>query len=489
MQEPRRDIASSSDRAAGVALEGLLRIAFQRMRATLQSQWQNLSLSKQFVSAAIAVLMPGMALTGWWISSQVNVAVVRNTAAATVISMDGLLAPLVDEIKQHGDLSVSSRDKLDGLLAQVRADKRIVSMKIWRPDGTVIYSSFRDVIGKKFDLSDNFAVALAGGIGADFDDEPHKEDLIERQTGIKLLEVYAPVRDPLTRNIIAVSEFYANGDQLVRDVSKATIESWLFVCAIAAVMLGLLSLIAAKGGRTIALQQKQLQTQVSELQNLLAQNETLRDRLRQANEDVSSINETVLRHVGADLHDGPAQKLSYAVMRLSSLKRLMPKGRAAARSVNNMGRILVDTLADVRRMSGGLVLPELKEMDLLQSIEHAIKSHENYSGSKVKRQLGAKGLNTSLALRTCIYRLVQESLNNSFKHAGGKGQTVILTATPEIALEVRDAGPGISQSVTNHVSGFGLRGMQARVEALGGVLTVGNKSEGGTVVRAVFPAT
>jgi signal transduction histidine kinase len=293
--------------------------------------------------------------------------------------------------------------------------------------------------------------------------------LIERQTGIKLLEVYAPVRDPLTRNIIAVSEFYANGDQLVRDVSKATIESWLFVCAIAAVMLGLLSLIAAKGGRTIALQQKQLQTQVSELQNLLAQNETL--------------------HVGADLHDGPAQKLSYAVMRLSSLKRLMPKGRAAARSVNNMGRILVDTLADVRRMSGGLVLPELKEMDLLQSIEHAIKSHENYSGSKVKRQLGAKGLNTSLALRTCIYRLVQESLNNSFKHAGGKGQTVILTATPEIALEVRDAGPGISQSVTNHVSGFGLRGMQARVEALGGVLTVGNKSEGGTVVRAVFPAT
>jgi signal transduction histidine kinase len=153
-----------------------------------------------------------------------------------------------------------------------------------------------------------------------------------------LLEVYAPVRDPITREVVAVSEFYANGEQVVHDVSKATLQSWLFVCGVAAAMLALLSLIAARGGRTIVNQQQQLQSQVSELEDLLKQNETLRGRLRQANEDVSSTNETVLRHVGADLHDGPAQKLSYAVLRLSALKRLFQKGSAGSKSVDSIGR-------------------------------------------------------------------------------------------------------------------------------------------------------
>jgi signal transduction histidine kinase len=456
------------------------------MQEKVRSLWQNLSLPKQFVLAAIVVLLPGMALTGWWISAKVQDAVVRNTAAATAISMDDIMAPVIAEISRDGALSESTRDKLDSLLAQVRADRRIISMKIWKPDGTVIFSSFRDVIGRKFPLSENFETALVGGIGADFDDLPHTEDVIERKAGIKLLEVYAPVRDPVSRKIIAVSEFYANGDHLVRDVSKATIESWLFVLGNTTAMLGLLSLIAAKGGRTIANQKQLLQKQVSELKNLLAQNETLRGRLHQANEDVSSINETVLRQVGADLHDGPAQKIAYSVLRLSGLKRHVQADSAAAKAVDGMSRILGDTLADVRRMSGGLVLPELKEMNLVQTIEHAITAHEDYTGTKVKRILGAHVPASSLALRTCAYRLVQEGLTNSFKHAKGVGQAVTLSALPHLVLEVSDAGPGISASAKSQTSRLGLRGMQARVEALGGVLSVGNNAEGGAVIRAEF---
>jgi signal transduction histidine kinase len=468
-----------------IAIMPMFRQALRIMQSSLQSGWQNLSLSRQFVLAALAVLIPGMAVTGWWISSKVSEAVVRNTAAATAISMDGLLAPLMTEIGQ-GSMSAASQDKLDSILAGVRADNRIISMKIWKRDGTVIYSSFRDVIGKKFELSDNFKTALTGGIGADFDNEPHSEDVIERQMGVKLLEVYAPVHNPQTREIVAVSEFYANGDQLGIDVKKATLESWLFVCAIAGLMLGLLSLIAGKGARTISRQRYQLESQVSELQILLGQNEILRTRLRQANEDVSSINESVLRHVGADLHDGPAQKLAYAVMRLSAVKRLVKSGTNGAKSLDNMSRILGETLADVRRMSNGLVLPELKELDLSQAVEMAISSHEDFTGSKVRRDLAVTVPVSSLAMRTCVYRLVQEGLTNAYKHAGGKGQSVVLKCADWIILEVSDAGPGIALSRGIPVSGLGLRGMQARVEALGGVLIIHNKAKGGALLRAEF---
>jgi signal transduction histidine kinase len=459
------------------------------MGSTLRSRWHNLPLSAQFVLAALAVLIPGMMMTGWWISAKVSEAVIRNTAAATAISMEGLLEPLVDEISRDGSLSIASQDRLDDILARVRADKRIVSMKIWKLDGTVIYSSFRDVVGRKFEATDNFNVALAGGIGADFDNEPHTEDVIERLSGVKLLEVYAPVRSPSRHDIVAVSEFYANGEQLGIDVHRAALESWLFVFAIATTMLGILSLIAGKGGRTIAKQRSQLETQVAELQSLLGQNEILRGRLRQANEDVSSINESVLRHVGADLHDGPAQKLAYIVMRLSSAKRLLKRGSEGAKSLDAMSRVLGDTLSDVRRMSKGLLLPELANLNLIEVVDIAITSHEEFTGSKVQRLIAKNAPASTLALRTCVYRLVQEGLTNASKHAGGKGQFVMLQTDPQIILEISDTGPGIALRTGTPISGLGLRGMQARVEALGGVLIIRNRIEGGTQLWAEFPAT
>ena len=59
------------------------------MFATLRPIWQSLSLSKQFAIVAVAVLLPGMAVTGWWIAEKIGDAVVRNTASAIAISMDG----------------------------------------------------------------------------------------------------------------------------------------------------------------------------------------------------------------------------------------------------------------------------------------------------------------------------------------------------------------------------------------------------------------
>jgi signal transduction histidine kinase len=94
-----------------------------------------------------------------------------------------------------------------------------------------------------------------------------------------------------------------------------------------------------------------------------------------------------------------------------------------------------------------------------------------------------------LALRTCVYRLVQEGLTNASKHAGCKGQFVMLQTDPQIILEISDTGPGIALRTGTLVSGLGLRGMQARVEALGGVLIIRNRIEGGTQLWAEFPAT
>jgi signal transduction histidine kinase len=447
--------------------------------------WRSLSLSQQFAVVAIAVILPGMAVTGWWISKKVGDAVVRNTASAIFISMENLLTPYANEIEATGALRPDSRAKLDTLLTAARTRKTIVSMKIWGKDGTILYSSFPEMIGRKFELSSNFLSAMRGEVAADLENEAHLEDHFERKQGVALLEVYAPLREPDTLKLVGVAEFYANGEQLGADVWSAVKESWLFVCALTALMATLLSGIAVKGGKTIAAQQNQLQLQVTNLSELLASNESLRERLRLANEDVSSVNEMVLQHVGADLHDGPAQKLAYVMMRLSALRKRLTKPD----SMDDLQKIVSDTLGDIRRMSSGLILPELTNASLLEAVEMAVKSHESYTGNSVELKLDKKlSVSSSLALRTCVYRIVQEGLSNVFKH--GKGVRPVVAAgeaAGEFIVMISDDGPGISQITQGSVKGLGLRGMQARVDALGGVLTLKDKHGGGTELKAVLP--
>jgi len=458
------------------------------MIASLRALWHSLSLSKQFAIVAVMVLLPGMAVTGWWIAEKIGDAVVRNTASAIAISMDGLLAPYVPELSRGEQISTISQQRLDMLLERARENKTIVSMKIWHTNGTVMYSTFPSLVGQKFPPSKIFLLALAGEVGADFDDEPHDEDINERLQGVPLLEVYAPLRDPVTRKIVAVSEFYANGEQLGRDVRSAVTESWLFVCGVAALMIAFLSGIAVKGGQTIAKQQALLREQVNELTELLQLNEGLREKLRVANENVSSVNEQVLQHVGADLHDGPAQRLSYAVMRLSDLRRRTRTVDAAKPAIDSLKDILSETLADIRRLSGGLALPELQDCTLAEAAALAVKSHEDYTGTIVQKSFGSGDFTGSLAQRNCIYRLVQEGLNNSYKHAKARAQSVSLErAGSAIVLRIADHGPGISKSSPGIVKGLGLRGMRARVDALGGMLTITEADGGGTIVEAILP--
>jgi two-component system, NarL family, sensor histidine kinase UhpB len=94
-----------------------------------------------------------------------------------------------------------------------------------------------------------------------------------------------------------------------------------------------------------------------------------------------------------------------------------------------------------------------------------------------------------------VYRCTQESLTNVIRHAQARHVAIELTeamseanasanGAPQLALTVRDDGRGIDPSV---LPGFGLRGMQERVQALGGSCKVDSASGCGTSIRIVIP--
>ena len=91
-----------------------------------------------------------------------------------------------------------------------------------------------------------------------------------------------------------------------------------------------------------------------------------------------------------------------------------------------------------------------------------------------------------LPVGTAAYRIVQESLTNVIRHAGGAAATVSITAgdTGRLVVEVRDDGRG--RAAPSSGAGMGIRGMRERAETTGGSLTAGPGPGGGWVVRVAW---
>jgi signal transduction histidine kinase len=92
------------------------------------------------------------------------------------------------------------------------------------------------------------------------------------------------------------------------------------------------------------------------------------------------------------------------------------------------------------------------------------------------------------AVDLTAYRVVQEALTNTLRHAGPARATVRLAYEPaELRVEVSDDGRGPNGSGSSDLDGNGLRGMRERAEAVGGQVRTGPGDGGGFVVRAILP--
>jgi signal transduction histidine kinase len=449
--------------------------------------WVARKLAHQFLIAAVVVLFPGMAAVGWWVSDQITAAVTENTGHAAALYMEGSVAPLVQELATSEHLSPETRRRLDSLLADSAIRERVISMKVWRMDGTIVYSTWPDMIGQRFPPSPSFLKAAAGDVAVELDNDATEDDRHELEAGKPLLEIYAPVRATDSRRIIAISEFYANGEKLRADINHATFLSWLVVVIVTALMLGALSGIVYRGSRTIDSQRIELTSQVGKLQSLLAQNEELRGQLQRSTENIADMNERILQRLGADLHDGPAQLLTYALLRLNKFAPAIAQigGSKGVEELKSMREAIQDTLREVRNLSEGLALPELGAATLQEAILQAISSHEQHTNTKVSCKLDFLPEQVSHPLKICVYRFVQEGLANAYHHADGIGQTVSAFARDRLEISVADQGPGISEP-SSKPSSLGLSGLRARVEAIGGRFEIQSSPGAGTRLIARF---
>lgn len=444
--------------------------------ARVRAWFAGLPLHWRFALVGSIVSSLGMLIVGNLVTDSIETGVVRNSAISSAVYMESFIAPMSQELAKADGLSADTIARMRMLLDGPPLADRIHSVKIWQAGGLIAFSSDPDLIGQTLPPSDDLAAAWTGDLTASFDELEDAENARERLSGVPLLEVYNPIHSIVTGEVIAVAEFYLDASELNSDLTAALARAWAVVAGVTAATFAALFGIVRAGSRTIATQNRELTGRLAELARVSGQNKSLRERVQSASRRASETNERYMRRISAELHDGPAQALALASLRLDALMRRASVAQDDPEA-GNLRATLEEALGDVRDLCRGLTLPELEGRSIAETLELAIDAHERRSDSVVARKIAPNARLDRPAphpILICIYRVVQEGLMNAFRHAPGAAVEVGCSWDGNrLTVCVADTGPGIAPGATHDgTRGLGLAGMRERVESIGGEFRV-----------------
>lgn len=447
---------------------------------------RHLSLFQRFSITGFVIMVLGTLGIGWWLGDQIKAGVVRESASTSALYMTSFIAPNLQELSTSSSLTPWHITVLSRVLAQANLGRQIVTFKVWDHQGRVLYSSNSDLIGKVFPIDEDLAAAWQGNVAANISNLQGAENVDERQKYSQLLQIYCPVRSYGTDKIIAVAELYQKVDNLQADINTAQWHTWLAVgLAMALIYLALIGFVRWTSN-TIGRQETELTRQVARLTELLTQNGELRQRVQRASANAAASNERFLRRISAELHDGPVQELGAALLRMDRVIGQDQVGRENLPAIQNS---LQNAIREVRALASGLGLPQLDGLSLAELLAQVVNSHEHRTGTQVSLSTAGLPEQAELPVKITLYRIVQEALNNAFRHAGGTGQAVSAKyEAGRIQVEVSDQGPGfdVNQSI-DWEQHLGLAGMRERVESLGGAFSLESRLNHGTRVTVSLP--
>lgn len=215
--------------------------------------------------------------------------------------------------------------------------------------------------------------------------------------------------------------------------------------------------------------QRRLQDSQKQLANLSARLMTLQDEER--------------RRLARELHDSTAQSLAALEINMSALEKTVDPAEAR-RLAAESGEISRQVVDELRTISYLLHPPLLDEAGLAFAIRWLADGYTKRNNIPVFVDIPDKFPRLAPAMETALFRVVQESLSNIYRHAGATKAWITLGGeSGEIHLEVRDNGQGLPPNFSfERSAGVGLAGMRERMRELGGSLEV-LSSEYGVLVK------
>jgi nitrate/nitrite-specific signal transduction histidine kinase len=186
-----------------------------------------------------------------------------------------------------------------------------------------------------------------------------------------------------------------------------------------------------------------------------------------------------------DLHDSVTQALYGVTLYAEAGARQLLSGEPdrVAEHLCEIRTTAQESLREMRLLIFELRLPMLKTEGLAAALQARLESVEARVGLETDLRVEGDG-RLSPEVEEGLYRIAQEALNNTLKHAQARTVSVHLHHNQQaVTLEIGDDGMGFEPMETREKGGFGLRGMEERAIRMGGSLTVHSSPGKGTNVK------
>lgn len=196
------------------------------------------------------------------------------------------------------------------------------------------------------------------------------------------------------------------------------------------------------------------------------------------------------KRIASDLHDGIGQLFTAVKINLEVLvERFMNKQPEANVLAEKTIAMVNESCVEVRSIAHQMMPNALIKNGLVSALRNFIY---NISSDKLKITVEAQGLTETLDsnIETVLYRVIQESVNNTIKHANATMLDILLLCdNTEITIAIEDNGVGFNTADKSKFQGIGLKNMVTRIEYLKGTVDISSSPGKGTLVAIHIPLT
>src|SRR6476646_6475074 len=187
-----------------------------------------------------SLLVVGAALA---VSANVSDHLARAAMDEAIASTEAVVRGFVDPMIGNGelaDVTSTQASAIDDELERLVASGKILRIKIWRADGTVVASDLPVLRGRHFEPDDDLAEVMEGQVITGFSDGSAAENEFERGLADEFLEMYLPILTPQASEPIGIYEIYQDAAPILRQIDQTRRDVLLIVGAMAAALLLLL---------------------------------------------------------------------------------------------------------------------------------------------------------------------------------------------------------------------------------------------------------
>lgn len=201
------------------------------------------------------------------------------------------------------------------------------------------------------------------------------------------------------------------------------------------------------------------------------------------------IQEQTLKTISEEIHDNIGQVLSLAKLNLNTVGKI--SDHHLQLKIDNTKELVSKAINDLRDLSRSLHGDKMTDTGLEEAISNELKILQNTGQYDTHLNISGKTYALGAQKEMVLYRIVQEALHNSVKHAKAKNFNVQMDFQPGVfSLSIKDDGKGFNpDELDASKTGIGLKNMQSRANLIGGKLTLNSKPGKGTAISIIIPST